>query len=202
MPDNYHHGDLQAQVLVQAAVMIARDGVEAFSLRKLAAELGVSHTAPRHHFGSREGVFTALAEQGYALLGDALAAAEPSGFAEVGAVYVEFAVTHPGHFAVMHAPGLVDGDDPGLLQARRRTAEQLTDGVAGVMTGDPEQVTVAAVAAWSLVHGMAALTLSGALDDLYTGASGDRHDLVVRVAHLLYPSSSIRPEIPDGPVQP
>ena len=199
MPDNYHHGDLQAQVLAHAAVMIARDGVEAFSLRRLAVELGVSHTAPRHHFGSREGVFTALAEQGYGLLGDALAVAEPDGFAEVGAAYVAFAVAHPGHFAVMHAPGLVDGEDPGLRRASRRTAEQLTEGVARIVTGDPEQVAVAAVAAWSLVHGIATLTLTGALDDLYSQSGGNRHDVVVRAARLLNPQPS-RAETSDDPV--
>jgi len=193
MPDTYHHGDLQAQALERAAAMVTRDGVEAFSLRRLATELGVSHTAPRHHFGSREGLLTALAAQGYGLLGDALAAAAPDGFAEVGAAYVEFALTHPGHFAVMHAPGLVDGDDPDLRRASRRTAEQLTGGVAGTLTGDPEQVAVAAVAAWSLVHGIATLTLSGALDELSARSGENRHDLVVRAAHLLTPSPP-RPE--------
>ena len=166
MPDSYHHGDLQAQVLAHAAAMIARDGAEAFSLRRVAAELGVSHTAPRHHFGNREGLFTALAEQGYELLGEALAAASPRGFAEVGAAYVEFAVSHPGHFAVMHRPDLVDADHPGLRRASRRTAEQLSGGVGHLVGGGPEQVAVAAVAAWALVHGIATLTLDGALDDL------------------------------------
>ena len=89
----YHHGDLRAQLLARVAELVARDGAEAFSLRAVAAELGVSHTAPRHHFGSREGVFTALAEQGYELLGDALAVAEPDGFAEVGAGVSEVLAT-------------------------------------------------------------------------------------------------------------
>ena len=72
MLGRYHHGDLRAAVLAAAADVIARDGVDQLSLRSLAVELGVSHTAPRHHFGSREGVLTALACEGYKLLAEAL----------------------------------------------------------------------------------------------------------------------------------
>lgn len=188
MPRTYHHGDLPASVLRQAATMIARDGAEAFSLRAVAAELGVSHTAPRHHFGDRPGVLTALAVQGYRLLGDALAAAAPSGFAEVGAAYVEFALGHPGHFAVMHDPDLVHRDDPDLVRAQARATAALTEGVRSFVSGPPDRVAVAATAAWSLVHGLATLTLSGALQaaGLPERAGGDLHSLVLRAAQQLF----------------
>ena len=93
--DEYHHGDLRAAVLAASAEVIARDGVDKLSLRS-AVELGVSHTAPRHHFGDRKGVFTALATQGYELA-DALEDAAADGdFAAVGVAYVLFAVNHLG----------------------------------------------------------------------------------------------------------
>jgi AcrR family transcriptional regulator len=175
----YHHGDLRAQLLARAAELVARNGAEAFSLRAVAAELGVSHTAPRHHFGDRQGVFTALATEGYT--------AAPLGFEEVGAAYVLFAVSHPGHFAVMHAPDLVHPDDPGLAAAAARTSRQLVDGVAAFAPGTREQVAVKAAAAWALVHGLATLTLSGALahDHLVGGGLGDLHRLVLRATSLL-----------------
>ena len=184
---SYHHGDLRAQLLARAAQLVARDGPEAFSLRAVAAELGVSHTAPRHHFGDRLGVFTALATEGYTLLGEALETAAPLGFAEVGAAYVLFAVSHPGHFAVMHAPDLVHGDDPALLAAASRTNRQLLDGVAAVAPGTRDQVAAKAAAAWGLVHGLATLALSGALerDRLVGGGLGDLHHLVLRATSLL-----------------
>jgi len=184
----YHHGDLPAQLLVRAADLIARNGPEAFSLRAVAAELGVSHTAPRHHFGSREGVFTALAVEGYRELGERLAAAAGLGFDEVGAAYVQFALDHPGHFAVMHAPDLVDGEDPALRTAQARTSQQLLDGVSAHVTGTEQQVAVGAVAAWSLVHGLATLALSGALraTGLADRAGGDLHAVAVEAARLLF----------------
>ena len=183
----YHHGDLRAQLLARAAVIVARDGAEAFSLRAVAAELGVSHTAPRHHFGDRQGVFTALAAEGYTLLGEALETAAPLGFAEVGAAYVLFAVSHQGHFAVMHAPDLVHADDPQLSAATSRTNRQLIDAVATYAPGSREQVAVKAAAVWALVHGLATLTLSGALahDRLLGGGLGDLHHLVLRATSLL-----------------
>jgi AcrR family transcriptional regulator len=62
--DAYHHGDLRRAVLDRAVQVIASEGTDALSLRALAADLGVSHTAPRHHFASRQGLLTAVAVEG------------------------------------------------------------------------------------------------------------------------------------------
>jgi AcrR family transcriptional regulator len=184
---SYHHGDLRAQLLARAADLVARNGAEAFSLRAVAAELGVSHTAPRHHFGDKQGVFTALATEGYTLLGEALETAAPLGFQEVGAAYVLFAVSHPGHFAVMHAADLVHPDDPGLVEAATRANRRLLDEVAAYAPGPREQVAVRAAAAWAMVHGLATLALSGALgqDHLVGRGLGDLHHLVLQATTLL-----------------
>ncbi|MFP5281890.1 MAG: TetR/AcrR family transcriptional regulator [Actinomycetes bacterium] len=194
-PRTYHHGDLPAQLLTRAAELIARDGVEALSLRALANELGVSHTAPRHHFGSRQGVLTALAVQGYRLLGERLATAADAGFDEVGAAYVQFAVDHPGHFAVMHAPDIVDGDHPALQAAKDQTSAQLLQGVRAHVAGSDQHLAVGAIAAWSLVHGLATLALSGALQatGLTERAGGDLHDVAVAAARVLFAPSTQPP---------
>jgi AcrR family transcriptional regulator len=190
MSKTYHHGDLREAVLAAAAEVIARDGAEQLSLRSVATELGVSHTAPRHHFGSREGVFTALATQGFRGLAAAIDAASAAGgsFAEVGAAYVEFAVAHPGQFAVMFRPDLTDADDPDLAAATERTSSQLRSGASAVTGASPADVALAATAAWSLVHGLATLLLSGAvdLDELTRVAGGDLHAVAVRTAEQLF----------------
>ncbi len=197
MSKNYHHGDLRDAVLAAAAEVIARDGAEQLSLRSVATELGVSHTAPRHHFGSREGVFTALATQGFQGLAEAIDAASAAGgsFADVGAAYVEFAVGHPGHFAVMFRPDLVDGDDPSLVAASARTSLQLRSGVSALTGLNPAAVAVAATAAWSLVHGLATLLLSGAVDleELTRLTGGDLHAVAVHTAELLFRSATHQP---------
>jgi AcrR family transcriptional regulator len=185
----YHHGDLRAAVLAAAADVIARDGADQLNLRSLTAEIGVSHTAPRHHFGSREGVITALACEGYDLLADALDDAAADGdFAAVGVAYVLFAVQHPGHFAVMHRPDLVDGSNADLQLAQQRTAARLEAGARDQGGESAAEVAVASIAAWSLVHGLATLQLSGALADagLLEQAGGDLSSIALRALRQLF----------------
>jgi AcrR family transcriptional regulator len=199
MLGKYHHGDLRAAVLAAAADVIARDGVDQLSLRSLAVELGVSHTAPRHHFGSREGVLTALACEGHELLADALeSAASNDDFAAVGVAYVLFAVDHPGHFAVMHRPELVDGANADLRHAQHRTAAQLNAGARTHGAGSVEGIAVASIAAWSLVHGLATLQLSGALDaaGLSQQAGGDLRSIALRAVRQLF--SGLSPSEPSN----
>src|SRR5258708_36185809 len=69
----YHHGDLRAAILTEAARLVDERGADGISLRELAREAGVSHAAPAHHFTDRRGLFTALAAQGWRMLADALA---------------------------------------------------------------------------------------------------------------------------------
>ena len=194
MVHRYHHGDLRRAVLDRAVQVIADEGPGQLSLRSLASDLGVSHTAPRHHFGSREGVLTAVATEGYELLARRLRETRETGggFLDVGVAYVEFAVAHPAHFEVMFAPKLLDQTDPALAAARERTFAELRGGVqaleaAGLVADPPAAV----LAAWSVVHGIATLTLTGNLEasDLpsYLG-TGDLAELTRRTAGLLYGS--------------
>ncbi len=175
--------------------MIARDGAEQLSLRTVAQELGVSHTAPRHHFGSREGVFTALAVEGFTLLAEALDHAATDGsFADVGTAYVRFSVAHPGHFAVMHRPDLLDTDNPALVEVQTRASDQLLAGVSRHVDGSGEDQAVAAIAAWSLVHGLAVLTINGAAARLHERAGGDLQSVAERTTRLLFdPDSTPKP---------
>ncbi len=196
MATAYHHGNLREAVLSRAVEVIEADGPEGFSLRSLAADLGVSHTAPRHHFGSREGVLTAVAAQGHRLLADRLIAVRESGagFLEVGVAYVDFAITHPAHFRVMFSPTLLDESNPELGDARQTTFAELRTGVDQMAAPGPvEDAAAAVVAAWAIVHGIATLAISGNLDaaDLRSLiGGGDILAITRRSAGLLYGSPS------------
>ena len=177
----YHHGNLRAAILDAAADTIARDGVDGLSLRAIAAGLGVSHTAFRRHFGDREGVLNALAVQGNRLLAEQLRSAAASGdFVEVGVAYVRFARTHPGQFAVMFRPDLLDEGDPALAAARAAAYAPLRAGVAAKGLADPE---AGEVAGWAVVHGIATLALTGNLR-----AADGVEALARRALALLYPT--------------
>lgn len=206
LPMTYHHGHLRAALIEAAAEAVANHGVAALSLRALARELGVSHTAPRHHFTDKRGLLTALATDGYARLADKLFAAGDD-FLEAGVAYVRFAIENPGHFAVMYQPELVDEDDAELQAARGRTGEALLVGAnsklgATHLDGDPSSETAAAsdslgsalgvgsfppyaLLAWSAAHGIANLALAGTLtrmgygDDAETLADSARQALTL-----------------------
>lgn len=166
----YHHGDLRRAILTAAVEAITAVGSANLSLRDVARRAGVSHAAPVHHFGDKAGVLTALAEEGFDLLAEALTSAGDD-FAEVGVAYVRFAVTHPAHFEVMFRPDTHHRDDPALSAARSRAGAVLAQG-ASRKPGDYTEV-----AAWSLMHGFATLWSTGALpaslgDDLTAAARG------------------------------
>jgi AcrR family transcriptional regulator len=61
----YHHGDLRSTLLDAATTMLREGGVEALSLRKLADRVGVSRTAPYHHFKDKNELLCAIAEVGF-----------------------------------------------------------------------------------------------------------------------------------------
>src|ERR1700754_2302681 len=102
----YHHGELLAVILGEAARLVAERGADRISLRELAREAGVSHAAPAHHFTDRRGLFTALAAQGFTLLAEALCDARGN-FADAALAYVRFAIAHPGHYQVMFNKSLL-----------------------------------------------------------------------------------------------
>src|SRR5215207_4165212 len=129
----YHHGNLRRALLDAALDTIATDGVAALNLRDLARRCGVSHAAPTHHFGDRTGLLTAIATEGFDGLAEATAEAwtATSSFLEVGVAYVRYAVSHPGHFAVMFRPDLLDPQDPELVRARGVSLDALRPGRVG-----------------------------------------------------------------------
>jgi len=179
--DSYHHGDLKAVILAEAATLVAERGADGISLRELARAAGVSHAAPAHHFTDRRGLFTALAAEGWRLLAAALADAGPE-FIDAGMAYVRFAIGHPGHYSVMFDRSLVDPEDPELIAAVAAAGTELAQGVGTLddarATGDPQ---AAALAAWSLVHGFSLLWLNKAIDN-----DADPIAIAHRVAGMLF----------------
>jgi AcrR family transcriptional regulator len=156
----YHHGDLRRVLLDTAIEAITQAGPAAVSLRDLARRAGVSHAAPAYHFGDKAGLLTAIAADGFRRLAATLreAYASTGSFLEVGVAYVRFAVTNRAHFEVMFRPELYRRHDPELMAARQASRALLYGPIAGGTDPGPEDLRVA-VAAWSLVHGLATLWL-------------------------------------------
>jgi AcrR family transcriptional regulator len=181
---SYHHGDLRAAILTEAARLVAERGPDGASLRELARNAGVSHAAPTHHFTDRRGLFTALASQGFRLLAEALADARDH-FADAALAYVRFAIDHPGHYRVMFDKSLLDATDTELSAAEAAAGAELSRGVATLR--DPNARTDPAgaeLAAWSLVHGFSMLWLNDAVNAQVKQT--DPMDTVMRIATMLF----------------
>ncbi len=184
----YHPGDLRAALLAAALDAIGVSGPAGWSLRDLARRAGVSHAAPAHHFGTKAGLLTALATDGYRMLADELEQTwqATASFLEVGVAYVSFAVRHRAYFEVMYRPELFDRTDPAMHAARDASGRRLFGPMADVARTDPEfDPLAAAAAAWALVHGLAALWLGGNLPP----ALGDDPEAIARTvaAYLFHP---------------
>jgi AcrR family transcriptional regulator len=177
----YHHGDLRRALIEAAVLAITEDGVASLSLRDIARRVGVSHTAPAHHFGDKTGLLTAIAADGYDRLAAALTEVRDKGgsFLDVGVAYVRFAVGHRAHFDVMFRPDLYRHDDPDVVAAREAAAAVLYGGPRP--QGDQLE---AGVAAWALVHGLAALWING---NLPPGLGDDPEAVARAVARRLRP---------------
>jgi AcrR family transcriptional regulator len=181
---NYHHGDLRAAILTEAARLVSERGAEGVSLRELARNAGVSHAAPAHHFTDRRGLFTALAAEGYRILAAALTDVRPR-FVDAALAYVQFAIDHPGHYAVMFNTSLLDNADPDLMAARSASGAELSRGVGTLV--DPHAKTDPAgaeLAAWSLVHGFSMLWLNNAVAAEMAAAGA--MPTVERIAMMLF----------------
>jgi AcrR family transcriptional regulator len=172
----YHHGNLPAALLAAVREAVAEYGVSGVTLRDVARRAGVSHSAPAHHFGSKAGLLTAFATAGYDLLAEAVlsevvTAGASDAVAELEALgrgYVAFAVAHPAHFEVMFRLDALDRDNAAFVQASEAAYTLLTATIercreAGRLHGRSPEVV--AVSAWSIVHGLAALWISGRLSE-------------------------------------
>src|SRR5271167_3046832 len=115
----YHHGDLRTAVLAAAETILEREGIDALTLRAVARAVGVSHTAPKNHFGDLEGLLSELAALGYQRYGKVLADAMDAAGTDprlrmraMGRAYVGFARAHPGLFLLMFRSDRLDMTRP------------------------------------------------------------------------------------------
>lgn len=172
-PKPYHHGDLKPAVLAAAEKIVESEGVDALTLRAVARLVGVSHTAPKNHFGDLGGLLSELAAVGYRRFGAALSAAMERAGADprqrmkaMGLAYVAFARAYPGMFLLMYRSDRLDMNSSSLREAIEDTRQSLRDATTSVASAvplPPLQLAARAIASWALVHGFAMLLLDGRL---------------------------------------
>ena len=170
----YHHGDLRAALVEEAAAMISEGGAASVTMRAIGGRLGVSRAAPYRHFPDKTALLIAVAVQGFERLRgrlESIAADSPSRLdrlLRMGEEYVRFALEHPAHYRLMWGKeAIARQDEPELREAAGALLQHLVGVIEShqksgeIGPGDPR---ARAYVAWSAVHGLASLLIEGQID--------------------------------------
>ena len=174
MKQSYHHGNLETALIDAGIKLLSVVAAKDLSLRAVAKEAGVSHTAPYRHFKNKEALLEAIALEGFRLLTghldkaiDAVKGRPVEELIEAGLAYYDFALEHPQHLQVMFSckedneETLNNPKIPPEYDAFGRLVDIFIRGQkAGVFTGS-QSPQLLALAAWTQVHGYAILVIGG-----------------------------------------
>lgn len=169
MKATYHHGDLKRALLDAALSLVLDRGVDAIRLREVARMAGVSPTATYRHFSDRAALVAAVAEEGFHKLVHMMREAQlpltdpVARFQALGITYVVFASGHPAHFRVMFG-AQPKSAHPALKAAEEEAFALCVSAIRECQSAGrirPGDAVSQALAAWSLVHGLAGLYLDG-----------------------------------------
>ncbi|MEU8899995.1 TetR/AcrR family transcriptional regulator [Nocardia sp. NPDC048505] len=165
---SYHHGDLRAELLQRAEVTLRESGVDGLSLRQLARDTGVSHSAPTRHFADKQALLDALAVAGFERLGadfeNLPLAADTDPVRLMARTYLRFATENPALLALMfarrHSPVAGDAMSRAVDRAFAVPVALIANAQAdnAIIPGDPRRIALTAVAA---LQGLATFLGSG-----------------------------------------
>jgi AcrR family transcriptional regulator len=169
-----HMADPREKILACACELYLEDGLEGFSMRKLAGRLGVTAPALYRHFDSKEQVLLEVVREAYDRfarhLYTALQGRTPlERFELAGDGYLEFSLENPRLFEVLFAapdhlgweslPADLESQSCALGQFWNDRVRECMD--AGILRrGDPQAI---ALTMWGHAHGLVTLFLRGRL---------------------------------------
>lgn len=176
---NYHHGDLKQALLDETARILRKEGEEGLSLRRLAANLGVSRTAPYNHFKNKESLLSAIAEDGFERFNRQIKAARDKNKHRGGKAltralvkaYVEFARDNQEYYDLMYGSrpwrsgNLSESLASTARGTLRRDVERLKRGQALGLISKKVDVVQYAHMYWGTLHGISRLLLDGVYTD-------------------------------------
>lgn len=160
------------RILVCACDLYLKDGLDGFSMRKLAKQVGVTAPALYRHYDGREALLADVLREAHrtfsSYLYDALGEPTPlDRFFGAGEGYLRFVFDHPRWYGIIHtAPEHLGMDElPDDIMAMKASIHQFwNDRVrecqqAGILKeGDPE---LASVTMWAHAHGLVQLYHQG-----------------------------------------
>lgn len=188
----YHHGDLKNALIQAGVALLAQEGVNGLTLRKVAKYAGVSHAAPYAHFADKQALIAAISTEGFKQLNVKIEEircqfeANPKLLLiETAWAYVQFALNEPDRFQLMFSSILEKEQAyPDFVEISKKNFSQLVRVVkicqkCGILkTGDPE---LSAVSVWANVHGLVMLVIEGQISHTVL----EKHQLRDILCHTL-----------------
>ena len=161
----YHHGNLRDALVMRGIEILDAEGLAALSLRQAARDVGVSQTAPLHHFEGKSGYLAAIAAQGFRMMFEQRIRALRSlsdpreRLLSVMLAHLQFSIDRPALFQLMYGPAIPQKlQFPDLEQAATRSYGILETCVGDYLSHRNvplARVRPAALAAWTACHGLA-----------------------------------------------
>ena len=166
--------DQRDRILTCACDLYLEQGLDGFSMRKLARGVGVTAPAIYRHYEGREAVLTDVLREAHRVFSRYLygALGEPTAlerFSGAGERYLDFVLEHPRWYGIMHTAPEQLGmervpDDIEAMQAaihqfwNDRVRECMQEGI--LKDGDPDMTSITM---WAHAHGMIQLFHEGCL---------------------------------------
>ena len=183
----YHHGNLKNELIESGIELINEEGLNSFSLRKVAAKCHVSNAAPYSHFKSIEDLIGAMSDHVTEQFMEKLHASirgkedSPEAIRLLGDAYIDFFTENPQYFQFLfyHTGIKIDldqesPDDYPPFALLRTTAYRLFRRI-----DLPEREYRERLAAlWSVVHGIVSLLSTKGIQ-----YSGNWHDVFAQITN-------------------
>ncbi|MFJ2240569.1 TetR/AcrR family transcriptional regulator [Streptomyces sp. NPDC087859] len=164
---------LRARLVNVGVELVAREGVQALTLREIARRAGVSHGAPRRYFPTHLELLSAIARRGFGELAERAGAADDGTASPrdrltgLGRAYLRFALDNRGMYELMFRHDLLESGRLGLRDTSLPLFGRLVELVA--LARPDADARLVAGALWANLHGIAQLWGWGSLQ-LATGA--------------------------------
>jgi len=164
------HGDLRMELLKEGLALLDSQGVEGVTIRAVARNAGVAHSAPANHFPSRRAMLTAIAAIVFSDLADLtieaitdLANKPEQAIQAFAETCFQFAFDTPNRYQLLWQRQLIDQNDPALAKEMERVYAALLSLLRQDQVKHRVDIETDAIAIWSMIHGYISMRLDGNL---------------------------------------
>jgi AcrR family transcriptional regulator len=164
------HGDLRTALLREGLALLDSEGIDGVTIRAVARNAGVAHSAPANHFPSRQAMLTAIAAMLFADLADqiieAITAIKDDSEQAIQAfadTCFQFAFDNPGRYQLLWQRHLVDHDNPEVAKEIERVYSALLSSLEQNQVKRRVDIETDAIAVWSMIHGYISMRMDGNL---------------------------------------